>query len=193
MSRGYAPSRRHPPRSSGLLAAGSLLVLLACGGGDAADGAATADATATGASEAAHTHDGSGEHSHEGTGAHTHAAADTLASGVRLSPGAGQGWSGSATVLSVGDSLRVLVSVEGSDARARHRAELLAGSCEEPGSELATLTPVATGSSGGGSSQTTLPRSRTDGHAHGALRVTAADGASAACARVHLGAEHSHE
>lgn len=188
-----APSRRPLPRLLGLLWVGALLLLPACGGGDAADSAATGD-SATAAGEAAHTHDGAGEHSHEGSGAHTHATADTLASGVHLAPGAGQGWTGSATVLSVGDSLRMLVSVEGAEARARHRVELLAGSCESPGSELARLTPVATGSSGAGSSQTTVPGSRVAGHAHGALRVTAADRASgAACAPVHLGAEHSHE
>jgi hypothetical protein len=177
----------------GLLSAGTLLLLLACGGGDAAKSAATADSAEPAARGATHAHEGSGEHSHEGTGAHTHATADTLASGVSLAPGTGRDWTASATVLSVGDSVRVLVSVEGSDARARHRVELLAGDCQEPGSELATLTPVATGSSGAGSSQTTLPRSRTAGHAHGALRVRAGDGAPAACAAVHLGAEHSHE
>lgn len=193
MSEEPAPSRHPLPRFPGLLPVGTLLLLLACGGGDGGDSAEAAD-SAMAASEGGHTHDGSVGHSHEGTGAHTHATADTLASGVRLTPGAGQGWRGSATVLSVGDSLRVLVSVEGSEARARHRVELLAGDCESPGSELAGLTPVATGSSGVGSSQTTLPRSRTEGHAHGALRVTVADGASgAACASVHLGAEHSHE
>lgn len=193
MTKAAFQSRRRLPRFSGLLSAGTVLLLLACDGGDAADSAATAGAEEVAASEAPHTHEGASEHSHEGPGAHTHATADTLASGVRLTPGAGQGWTGSATLLSVGDSLRVLVSIEGSEAGARHRVELLAGSCQSPGSELATLTPVATGSSGAGSSQTTLPGSRTAGHAHGALRVTAADGASAACTRVHLGAEHSHD
>lgn len=186
-------SSRPLPRFVDLLSAGALLLLAACDGGDTADSASPDESAAMAASEAVHTHEGSSEHSHEGTGAHTHATTDTLASGVRLAPGAGQGWTGSATVLSVGDSVRVLVSVEGSDAGARHRAALLAGGCESPGPELATLTPVATGSSGAGSSQTTLPGSRLDGHAHGALRVTAAGGEPAACAPVHLGAEHSHE
>lgn len=193
MSEETAQSRRRLPKFVGFLSAGTLVLLLACNGGDAADSAATADSAAMAVSEAPHAHEGSGEHSHEGTGTHTHATADTLASGVHLAPAAGLGWTGSATVLSVGDSLRVLVSLEGSDAGARHRVELLTGDCESPGSQLASLTPVATGSSGDGSSQTTLPRSRTAGHAHGALRVRAADGASAACAPVHLGAEHSHE
>lgn len=188
-----AQSGRHLPRFLGLLSAGTVFLLLACDGGDAADSAATAGSEEVAASDAPHTHEGASEHSHEGAGAHTHATEDTLASGVRLTPGAGQGWTGSATLLSVGDSLRVLVTVEGSEAEARHRVELLAGSCESPGSELATLTPVATGSSGAGSSQTTLPGSRTAGHAHGALRVTAADGAAAACSPVHLGEEHRHE
>lgn len=193
MSEGTAQLTLRPPGIAGLLSAGLLLLSAACGGGDAAGSDATSDPEATAAGEASHTHDGSGEHSHEGAGAHTHAAADTLASGVALDPGPDAGWTGSATVLSVGDSVRVLVSVEGSEGRARHRVDLLAGSCEEPGSELATLTPVATGSSGAGSSQTTVPGSSAHGHAHGALRVRAADGASAACAPVHLGAEHSHE
>lgn len=193
MSGPAARPDRHLPGPAGLLSAGALFLLLACGGGEAADSAATADSAGMAADEASHTHEGSGGHSHEGTGAHSHAAADTLAAGVRLATDAERGWTASATLLSVGDSVRVLVSVEGSDAGARHRVELLAGSCESPGAELATLTPVATGSSGVGSSQTTLPGSRTAGHAHGALRVTAADGAPAACAPVHLGGGHRHE
>jgi hypothetical protein len=172
--------------------AAALVLTLACGGGDAADRAGSADSAATASSRDAHTHDGAGEHSHDGAGDHTHASPDTLAAGVRLAPEGGAGWTGSATFLAVGDSVRVLVSVEGSEAGARHRAELLAGDCGSPGARLATLTPVAIGSSGAGSSETTLPAAGLGGHAHGALRVMEANGGSPACAPVHLGAEHGH-
>lgn len=193
MTEASGHSRLRPPRLVAVVSAGAVALLTACGGGEPAGGATGADSAATAAGETSHTHEGAAAHSHDGEGAHTHAAADTLAAGVRLDAGAEHGWTGSATLLSVGDSVRVLVSVEGSDPGARHRAELLAGSCEEPGSGLAVLTPVATGSSGAGSSQTTLPGSRLGGHDHGALRVTTADGSPAACAPVHLGGEHDHQ
>lgn len=178
--------------------AASLLVLAACGGGeargDAGDAGAAAGEPEARASGETHSHQGGGEHSHDGAGAHTHPQADTLASGVALAPGSDAGWTGSATLLTVGDSLRVVVSVDGAPSGSRHPAELVAGTCEDPGPELASLTPVAAGSSGKGSSQTTVPPARLDGHDHGVLRLTAADGSGAACAPVHLAAsDHAHE
>lgn len=153
------------------------MVLAACGGGDVQENAG----------------EGGAEHSHDGAGAHTHPAADTLASSLALSGGSEGSWSGSTTVLAVGDSLRVLVSIEGASSGSRHPVELVAGSCEDAGPELASLTPVAAGASGKGSSQTTVPTARLDGHAHGAIRVMASDESPAACAPVHLAVEHTHE
>lgn len=187
--------------------AAALLAPLACGGGgdaggdapDASDGAAPAAETGpAGAAAPAdggeedHEPDGRDGHAH-GSGTHTHAAADTLVAGRVLDPGPAAGWTGSATLLSVGDSVRVLVSVEGSEAEARHRAELAAGSCETPGPTLATLPPVAAGASGAGSSQATVPPEALGDRSHGALRLGASDGAASACAEVHLAGEHTHE
>lgn len=190
-----ATSAQRRIRFCGLGALAACLVLLACGGGEAAgEGGATADEAEASASSSgeAHSHEDGEDHAH-GEGSHTHAAADTLVSGVALEPASGAAWTGSATLLAVGDSLRVLVSVEGAPGGSRHPAELVAGSCDRPGPELASLTPVAAGSSGEGSSQTTLPASRFDGHGHGALRMTTADGSPAACAPVHLIlSEHEH-
>lgn len=185
-------------RSGGLGALTACLVLLACGGGGAAGGGAGAGAAeasqsaSAASSDGTHDHEDGEDHAH-GEGTHTHAAADTLVSGLTLEPASGAAWTGSATLLAVGDSVRVLVSVEGAPGGSRHPVELLAGSCDEPGPELASLAPVAAGSSGEGSSQTTLPASRLEGHGHGALRVATADGSPAACAPVHLTlSEHEH-
>lgn len=173
----------------------SLMVLAACGGSDAggdADGeraSASAEARETGET---HSHEGGEAHSHDEAGAHTHPA-DTLASDLPLNPDSGGSWSGSVTVLAAGDSLRVLVSLAGAASGSRHPVELVAGGCQDPGPELASLTPVAAGTSGEGSSQTTVPAARLDGHAHGAVRVMAGDGSVAACAPVHLSAEHTHQ
>lgn len=193
-----ATSAQRRIRAGGLGALAACLVLLACGGGEAAGAGdatekAEAGASASAASSAGtHSHEDGEDHAH-GEGSHTHAAADTLVSGAALEPASGAAWTGSATLLAVGDSLRVLVSVEGAPGGSRHPAELVAGSCDRPGPELASLTPVAAGSSGEGSSQTTLPASRLDGHGHGALRMTTADGSPAACAPVHLTlSEHEH-
>lgn len=198
-------------RPAALAAAAACVALLACGGGDAEaddDGDRAAASVPASADGETHAHGDGSDHSHEdggdpahgegedhahGQGTHTHAATDTIASGVTLEPGTGAAWTGSATLLAVGDSVRVLVSVESADAGARHVAELAAGSCDDPGSELASLTPVAAGSSAKGSSETTFPAARLDGHEHGALRVMTADGSAAACAPVHLSAsEHTH-
>lgn len=200
--------RPHPTRRTlvlpAVVAIASLVGLQACGGGapgDEADGAsasAGAEARASGGTRsheegAGHSHDGEAPHAHDGAGSHAHARADTLVAGVELEPGPDAAWAGTATLLAVGDSVRVLVSVEGTDAGARHAAELVAGSCDDPGSELASLTPVAAGSSGQGTSQTDLPAGRLGDHAHGAVRLLAPDGAPAACAPVHLsGSGHTH-
>lgn len=196
MSRPSLASASRPGRAilAGLAGA-ALLFLAACGGApdDASEPGDSTTAAEARASGETHSHEGAGEHAHEGDGSHTHAAADTLVSGVALDPGPDAGWTGSATLLAVGDSLRVLVSVEGASAGTRRSAVLVAGSCDAPGPELASLTPVAVGSSGKGSSQTTLPVARLDDHAHGAVRMLAEDGSPAACAPVHLSAsEHGH-
>lgn len=190
-----ATSAKGTFRSGGLGALAICFGLLACGGGggDARGEAGASEGTTAAAStEGAHSHEQGGDHAH-GEGTHTHAAADTLDAGVGLAPGQNAGWTGSATVLAVGDSLRLLVSVEGAAPGSRHPAELLAGSCDEPGPELAALTPVAAGSSGKGSSQTTVTATRLGDHAHGVLRLMDADGSATACATVHLSAsEHTH-
>lgn len=202
----------HPSlRSAALAAAAACIALLACDeGGAESDGAAdgaVASASASAADEthahedgSEHSHEDGGDHAHEegedhahGQGTHTHAAADTLVAAAALEPGPDARWTGSATLLAVGDSVRVLLSVEGAGAGARHAAELVAGSCDDPGPELASLTPVAAGSSGDGSSQTTVPAGRLGDHAHGAIRLLTPDGAPAACGPVHLsGSEHTH-
>lgn len=178
------------------LAVAALLVFTACGGAPDDAGEPDTSTTAAAASRESgetHSHEDTGEHAHDGGASHTHAAVDTLASGAALDPGAGAEWRGSATLLAIGDSLRVLVSVEGASAGTRRSAVLVAGSCDAPGPELASLTPVAAGSSGRGSSQTTLPVARLGDHGHGAIRVLAEDGSPAACAPVHLSAsEHGH-
>lgn len=187
------------PRSGRALAGAavaSLMVLAACGGdagGDARGGSASASASAEApAAEETHSHEGGEEHSHDGTGAHTHPA-EALASDFALDPASGGSWSGSVTVLAAGDSLRVLVSLAGAASGSRHPVDLVAGGCEDPGPELASLTPVTAGTSGEGTSQTTVPSARLEGHAHGAVRVMAGDGTVAACAPVHLSAGHTHE
>lgn len=191
-------SIRHLHRALAAASVASLLVFVACGGeGDPEDagdaGASTTASTETRDGGQAHSHDGGDEHSHDGAGLHSHPAEDTLASDVALSVGSGEGWTGSATVITIGDSVRILVSVEGVSSGSRHPVELVAGSCEDAGSALASLTPVAAGTSGRGSSQTTLPTARLDGHAHGAVRVLSGDDTPAACAPVHLPAtEHEH-
>lgn len=200
---------RHVRGAVATIAVASLAGLSACGGGapaddapgDAAGDAASASATRQTSGgedhshegDAGHAHDEGEGHTHDGAASHAHAAGDTLAAGVTLEPGSGAGWTGSATLLGVGDSVRVLLSVRGAPAGSRHRAALVAGSCGDPGAELVSLTPVAAGSSGDGSSQTTLPRARLDGHAHGAIRLAGRDGSAAACAPVHLSAsDHGH-
>lgn len=171
---------------------------MACGGEGAPEDAGDAGASTTASAEtrdagASHSHEGGDEHSHDGAGTHSHPAMDTLASDVALRAGGEGSWSGSATVVTRGDSVRFLVSVDGGSAGVRHPVELVAGSCEDAGSELASLTPVAAGASGEGSSQTTLPTARLGGHAHGAIRVMSDDDTPAACASVHLPAtEHEH-
>lgn len=179
-----------------LLAAASLAALAACGGGEGTGepaGTAGSGAAVSAAEEgSSHTHEGAGEHSHEGGGTHTHAAADTLAHGASLDPGSAAGWSGAVTVLARGDSLRVLVSVRGADAGSRLGGELVAGDCGAPGPVLAELVPVAAGSSGAGSSQTTVPGSDVAGHDHGAVRLASPEGSRAACAPVHLAGGHEH-
>lgn len=179
-------------------AVASLLVLMACGGEgfqeNAGDGGATATASAdTRDGGQTHSHEGGEEHSHDGEGTHSHPAADTLASDIALSAGSAESGSGSVSVLTLGDSVRILVSVEGVPDGSRHPVELVAGSCEDAGAELASLTSVVAGASGRGSSQTTLSTARLDGHAHGAIRLLSDEGAPAACAQVHLAAaEHEH-
>lgn len=176
----------------------SLLFLVACGGEGVRESAGDGGASTTASAEArdggrTHAHEGGDEHSHQGAGSHAHPAADTLAAEVALGAGPGESWSGSVTVLTVGDSVRILVTVDGAPAGSRHPVELVAGSCEDAGSELASLTPVAAGTSGAGSSQTTLPTARLGGHAHGAVRVLSGDDTPAVCAPVHLPAtEHEH-
>lgn len=172
----------------------ALLLLAACGGGSAgSEEGERASAGAVADTATAPGHDEGGEDHTHGEGTHTHASADTMAAGVALGPGGAGGWSGSATLLSVGDSVRVLVSVEGMDAGSRHPVELVAGGCEAAGPVLVDLTPLATGSSGAGTSQTAFASSRLEGHDHGALRLLGDDGATAACAPVHLSlSEHGH-
>jgi hypothetical protein len=185
-------------RILGGAAVASLLVFMACGGEGVQEDAGDADASATASAETrdggqTHSHEGGEEHSHDGAGTHSHPAADTLASDIALSASPEESWSGSATVMTIGDSVRILVSVEGVSTGSRHPVELVAGSCEDVGSELASLTPVVAGTSGKGSSQTTLSTARLDGHAHGAIRLLSDDDAPAACAQVHLAAaEHEH-
>ena len=183
--------------SLALLSAASLAALLACGGGEGTgepSGAGGSAAAASAAEEgSSHTHENGEEHTHEGGGTHTHAAADTLAHGASLDPGSGAGWSGSVTVLARGDSLRVLVSVRGADAGSRLGGELVAGDCGAPGPVLAELVPVAAGSSGAGSSQTTVPGSAVAGHDHGAVRLASPDGSRTACAPIHLAGGHEHD
>lgn len=175
----------------------SLLGLLACGGsapGDAGAGEESASPTPEVSADGdAHSHGEGASHSHEGAASHTHTDADTLASDVVLDPGTGSRWTGSATVLAAGDSLHFLVSVEGAPSGSRHPAELVAGSCQDPGPGLVSLTPVVAGSSGEGSSQTTISSARLDDHGHGAIRLTAPDGSGEACAPVHLASsDHTH-
>lgn len=182
--------------SGGPFVVAACLSLLACSGGGGPDAGGEAGdsgaSSAAASTEGTHSHEEGGDHTH-GEGTHTHAAADTLDADVGLEPGPGAGWTGSATVLAVGDSLRVLVSVDGAAGGSRHPAELRAGSCDEPGPELVTLTPLAAGSSGTGSSETTVPAARLGDHAHGVLRLMDTDGSPTACAPVHLSAsEHTH-
>lgn len=173
-------------------AVASLVVLAACGGGAESGGSASTTRESDTAA-ASHAHDGEEEAHAHGEGTHTHATADTLAADVPLAPGDAGGWSGSATLLSVGDSVRILVSVEGMTAGSRHPVELVTGGCEEPGRVLVDLTPLATGASGAGTSQTAFPSSRLEGHAHGGLRLLDSEDATAACAPVHLSrSEHGH-
>lgn len=181
------------PRTTVASVFASLLLLAACGGGGTGSEEGSAASSRADTDTAAHTHEEGGEaHSH-GDGTHTHASADTLAADVALTPGGGGEWSGSATLFSVGDSVRVLVSVEGMAAGSRRSVELVADGCEEPGKVLVDLTPLSTGSSGAGSSQSSFAASRLEGHAHGGLRLLGSDGATAACASVHLSAsEHGH-
>lgn len=191
-------ARARCPRVLAGAAVASLLVFMACGGegvqGDAGDAGASATASAeTRDVGQTHSHEGGEEHSHDDAGAHSHPAADTLDSGIALSAGSGENRSGTATVVTIGDSVRFLVSVEGMSNGSRHPVELVAGSCDDAGSELASLTPVVAGTSGMGSSQTTVSTARLDGHAHGALRLLSDDDAPVACAQVHLAAvEHEH-
>ena len=170
----------------------ALLLLAACGGGNASsDMESTASADA-GTSTPAHSREGGDAHTH-GEGTHTHTSADTLGADVPLGPGGDGAWSGSATILSIGDSIRVTVAVEGMAAGSRHAVEIVSGSCGQPGPVLVDLTPLAAGSSGAGTSQTAFASSRLEGHAHGGLRVLGGDGAAVACAPVHLsGSEHAH-
>ena len=173
-------------------AVATLLLVPACGGGSAGSEGGSAAASAADIDTAAHTHQANGDAHTHGEGTHTHAAADTIAANVSLTPG-NAAWSGSATLLSVGDSVRVMLSVAGMDAGARRPVELVAGGCEKPGSVLVDLTPVVAGSSGAGSGQTAFAASRLEGHAHGGLRLLGSDGATAACASVHLSlSEHGH-
>lgn len=195
MSRPSAASPSALRRAFAGLAVVFLLTLGACDG--AADDAGEVGGSAAAAEQSAggetHTHDGGAGHAHDGSGGHTHAAADTVAAGIALDPGPDAGWTGSVTLLSVGDSVRVLISVEGAPAGSRHGAELVAGSCQDPGAVLASLTPVAAGSSGKGSSQTTVAAAGMGDHGHGAVRLLAGDGSTAVCAPVHLpGARHTH-
>lgn len=198
MPRTLADSGARSVASAAVAAVVPLLILAACGDGDAGGGRSGSDGTGSTAAETragtdGHRHDGGSEHSHPGGETHTHRQADTLDSGVALDPGRERGWTASATLLSLGDSVQILISLEGASSPSRHVGELTAGGCDQPGSRLASLTPVATGPSGKGSSQTTLPTGRLNGHAHGALRLVAPDGSPVACAPVHLAAdEHGH-
>lgn len=191
-------SIRRFPRALAVTLGVSLLFLVACGGEGVRESADDAGASTAASAETrdvgrTHAHEGGDEHSHQGAGSHAHPAADTLAAEVALGAGPGESWSGSVTVLTVGDSVRILVTVDGAPAGSRHPVELVTGSCEDAGSELASLTPVAAGTSGAGSSQTTLPTVRLGGHAHGAVRVLSGDDTPAACASIHLPAtEHEH-
>lgn len=182
------------------------LVVLACGGGSPDGGQGGADQTAasgeqhTHASGEAHSHEGEspqeegseGQHSHPDGTTHAHAAMDTVAAGVSLQTD-GSELGGHVTLLRAADTLRVMVEVEEANAEQRYDARLLAGDCGSRGGRLASLTPVLAGSSGSGSSQTSVAGSAVSGHAHGAVLVQAAEGAAKACATVHLGGDHSHE
>lgn len=174
-------------------AVAALLLLAACGGGDTGSKAERAESPTPDTSTSAHTHEAGGDTHTHGEGTHSHAAADMLAAEVALGPGDDAAWSGSATLLSFGDSIRVIVAVEGMPAGSRHSVALVAEGCGQPGPVLVELTPLAAGSSGAGSSQTAFASNRLEGHAHGGLRLLGSDGAAVACAPVHLtGSEHGH-
>lgn len=198
MSRASTEARRRSPRILGGVVVASLLVFMACGGEGVQENAGDAGASATASVEnrdggQTHSHEGGEEHSHDGADTHSHPASDTLASDVALSESSGDGWSGSATVMTIGDSIRILISIEGMSTGSPLPVELVAGSCEDAGPELASLTPVVAGTSGKGSSQTTLSSARLEGNTHGAIRLLSDDDAPAACAQVHLAAaEHAH-
>lgn len=191
---------RSPGVAAVLATAAALLVPLACVSDDAAGDAgsettetARTDARAGNGSDASgHSHGESGGHTH-GSGSHTHASADTLAAGVELDVLPGERGTASATVLAVGDSLRVLISVEGATGGSLFPAELAAGGCDDSGPTLVSLAPVATGTAGSGSSQTTIPASRVDGHHHAALRLLSEEESYAACAPLHLSAGSHQE
>lgn len=179
--------------ASAVAAVAALLLLTACGGGSVASDEGDAASPAADTEVAAHTHEEDGDDHTHGARTHTHVAADTLAADVALGPGGDAAWSGSVTLLSVGDSVRVLVSVDGMPGGSRRPVELVAGDCEDPGPVLVDLTPLAAGSSGSGSSQTAFAARRLEGHAHGGIRLLGSDGALVACAPVHLSAsEHGH-
>lgn len=164
-----------------LLAAVPLLVLAGCGGSPGSEGGAETHGQGEGAT---HTHGGD---------THTHAVADTLDAAVPLTSVGDESRVGRVTVLTRGDTLRLHVSLEGAEPGTRHPAKLQSGSCSEPGTVLADLTPVMTGTSGDGSSLTELSLARTAGHGHGAVRISGPSGSSIGCASVHLAGAHEHE
>lgn len=201
------------------LLAPALLVFGACGGspdrhpgtedepaaeqtaGEVSDqGAGSRDAGSQTAGEAPAE---SGDHVH-GPGTHTHAptSADTLTAEAALQGVGDAGPLGSVTVLALGDSARIVVEIREVEAGSRYRAELAAGDCSESGESLTSLTPVMAGSSGSGSSQTTVAPGAVAGHSHGAIRLSGPSGSgaseTAACAPVHLpasidAASHDHQ
>lgn len=188
--------------AAALLASAALLG--ACGGGDAAEGgsdvassqgepaANAASTTSSAGAEADHEH-GPGTHTHADEGAASASSpepGDTLAHAVALAPEGSATGSATLTAVARGDSATFSVTVEGMEPEATYSPHLNQGSCEELGEDIAALTPVATGSSGSGSSHATVALSSLSGHDHGAVALHGPDGDPVACGALHL--DHAH-
>lgn len=188
--------------AAGLLASAALLA--ACGGGDAAEGgsevassrdepAADASTTTSAAGAGADHEHGPGTHTHDGEEAGTASRpepGDTLAHAVPLSPDGSAGGSASFTAVARGDSATFSVTLEGMEPEATYSPHLQEGSCEERGRDITALTPVATGSSGSGTSHATVALSLLSDSAHGAVELRGPDGDPVACGALHL--DHGH-